>query len=188
MNTESKDNKSGIQFSYSNDGQTFINIIDGQVIEFSGNHLIFRTKIGEYKKGDGSFMALQVVALASKSDFDKFRIGSNLSSSDFFSPGTGMAPNEDNLYHSLIVTNMGHHYLYHDRNGESRFSRYSKEEDGLFLVDWEIEDVDFEDASYKLTDLPGGKNIYIIAMINLNKNDEVENGEIVKFELVTGKK
>lgn len=127
------------------------------------------------------FYALQLVALDDYETYRAFCSGIPTSESVFFSPGTGMAPDESGRYESLIITDKAHHYLFYSRDDKSRLNKLGKSGRYL-LLNFSIDTI-FDGIDNAPIKNYNKNQLFLILFIDRNLDEIIDHNELYKLNI-----
>jgi hypothetical protein len=130
------------------------------------------------------FYAAQIAVLNDPKDTLILKIGQRTKNIPYFEAGTGMAPGENNRYDTIVVSNVGHHYLYYESEKEKRVTLISKQK-GFLELEWKISAASFEEKDFQFSELPL-QRLFFVVFIDRNLNEIIDKNELkiiqVKFK------
>jgi putative cell wall-binding protein len=131
---------------------------------------------------------LQIAALKDESVFKQEIANSAVDAVQYFNPGTSYAGALDKPYDSLIIGNIGHHYIYYENSSSNRadlvqsFNDYNR-------LEWPVQTVtiipsDLVDyrPQYNITDVPVSQ-LYLVFFCDKNLNNLIDPDEYVKLKI-----
>jgi len=178
---------SSFVFSQENNGLIFVQKGKKQVVRDSLSVIQldrspFSIQFNGKKYDSEHFYATQIAVVSSQAAIFQARIGQKTEAIPYFEPGTGMAPNQNNMYNTMIVSDLAHHYLFYENETEKRAYLVSQKEASLQL-EWKIQNCYYEGKDYTFEELPA-KSLYLILFSDQNLDETINKGEltIVKMQ------
>jgi len=130
----------------------------------------------QYDDKNEKFYAAQIAVLENPKDLSLLKIGQKTENISYYEPGTGMAPDKDDFYTMVFITNEGHHYLMYENEKEKRVNLISKNKDILEL-EWKISGAFYDDKDVTFSELKIS-TLYFVIFIDNNLNDIIDAGEL----------
>ena len=129
-----------------------------------------------YDNKSQKFYSAQIAVLENQSDTKSLKIGTQTKDIPYFEPGTGMAPGQNGMYDTVVISNTGHHYLTYENEKEKRVFLISTNQK-KFEFEWIIsavfnkaQDVQFHDLK-----LPC---LFFVVFLDNNLNEVIDKGEM----------
>ena len=162
---------SSFVFSQDNNGIVFIQkgkkqIVRDSISVIQLDRAAFSIQFNGKKYDSEHFHATQIAVIASKVGLYQARIGQKTDAIPYFEPGTGMAPNHNNMYNTMIVSDLAHHYIYYESEQDKRAYLVNQKE-GMLQLEWNIQNCYYEGKEYTFEELPA-KSLYLILFSDQN--------------------
>ncbi len=137
----------------------------------------------QYDEKKEKFYSAQIAILENPNDLSFLKIGQSVNDVPYFEPGTGMAPGINDMYDTIFISNIGHHYLIYENEKNKSVFFVSRSKDVLEL-EWKIAASFYEQRNIQFSELKL-EYLYFVVFIDKNLNKIINEDELkiikVKF-------